>query len=260
MFVGKPSDAWEGFLIWSPSGRTGIALEQLDRRTFRLASVIAYSGVTGLDLSDADNRIMRTVGPATLPVTDLASVPGPFRWWANSYGVHTPAALIHDRFIGEPVEGQRGRPDGVTEQDVDRYFRFMLRYSGVPYLRSWLMWAAVASRTRLVSGKRRAISMILWSIAAVIGLGIFGLAVVSGWWNLAIVAALLPVPASVLWGRQAGAGVIIAYVGVPFLLLPSLLAIPFLFLFAGLEAATAQVIEIARGPLASNDEQNRHPR
>ncbi len=256
MFVGKPSDAWEGFLIWSPSGRTGIALEQLDRRTFRLASIIAYSGETGLDLDEAANKIMRTVGPATLPITDLASVPGPFRWWAHSYGVHTPAALIHDRFIGDPVDGQPGRPAGVTEQDVDRYFRFMLRRSQVPYLRSWLMWAAVASRTRLVSGKRRAISMILWLIAAVVGVGILGLAVLSGWWSLAIVAAVLPVPAAVLWGRQAGAGVIIAYVGVPFLLLPSLLAVPFLFLFAGLEAATAQFIEIARGPVITNDE---HP-
>jgi hypothetical protein len=251
--VDAPVGQWPGFSVTSPPGKYGIVLEQIDSRKFRLWSVVRYNGDTGLELSEEADERVRTVGPRTLGETDLASVPGPFRWWAHSYGVHTPAALIHDRFIGDPVKGQPGRPDGVSEQNIDRYFRFMLRGLGVPYLRSWLMWAAVASRTRLNSGKLRAFSMIAWIAVSVGGVALMLYGLFSRDWSQIIQAALLPLPVAALWGRQAGAGLIIAYVGVPFLLLPSVLAVPFLFLYAIAEAAAAQVIE-ARGGYEDSDE------
>jgi hypothetical protein len=238
---------WVGFEITSPSGVGGILLEQVESRKFRLGSDITYTGETGLDLDDDAAARLRNVSPTTLVETDLASVPGPFRWWADSYGMHTPAALIHDRFIGDPIDGQPGRPPGVTEQHIDRYFRFMLRGLGIPYLRSWLMWAAVASRTRLKSGPRKALSLFVWLVASTLGITLFVTSLLDQDTGSLIVSLVLPLVFSVLWGRQAGAGIIIAYVGVPFLLLPSLFAIPFLFLYAIAEAIANQIIEARQG-------------
>ena len=79
--------------------------------------------------------------------TDLASAPGPLRWYLGTYGSHTPAVLIHDRLI--PV------PDGIpnmTEQYSDRFLRFMLQGLGMLWLKRWIMWAGVALRTRWASG------------------------------------------------------------------------------------------------------------
>lgn len=69
-------------------------LIQVDRKTFELNSSLTYIGATRVkDLPVA----ARTVGPGTLPTTDLASVPAVLRWFVGRYGVHTPAALVHDR-------------------------------------------------------------------------------------------------------------------------------------------------------------------
>ena len=56
--------------------------------------------------SSAPTRSTRSAGsiPVRLPRTDLASVPLPLRWLVSNYGVHTPAALIHDWMIDtEPI-------------------------------------------------------------------------------------------------------------------------------------------------------------
>ena len=80
------------------------------------------------DFEDA----LRTFDATPVPgeeetTTDLASVPGPLRWFLGSYGVHTPAVLIHDRLIPTPPD-MVGR---ITEQQADRYMRFMLKALGV---------------------------------------------------------------------------------------------------------------------------------
>ncbi|MEM7141340.1 MAG: DUF1353 domain-containing protein [Actinomycetota bacterium] len=230
---------WNGFTIENddPNLR-GIVLEQMDEKAFRLRSTVRYHGDTGLAI---ENTELRYVNDTVLGPTDLASVPGPFRWWANSYGTHTPAALIHDRFIGAPPDGQPGRPDGVSEQNIDRYFRFMMHELGVPFLRRWLMWGAVAVRTRLAGNLIRKISMIAWIVVALAGVALAVVGVATGELGLVLVAAVLPLPASLLWGAQAGAGLIIAYVGVPFLAAPSILAFPAGVAFRAAEFVVAKL-------------------
>lgn len=237
---------WPGFSVDALDGEhPRIRLEQIDRRTFRLGSTVRYLGPTGLDDLDADSdRRIRSVDPDTLPSTDLASIPGPLRWWINSYGAHTPAALIHDRFIGDTAPGDCGRPPGVSEQAIDRYFRFMLRELGVPFFRRWLMWAAVACRTRLHAGFLRRAGMIVWILLSLVGLGLFIDGVIAGDPAEMVFAAALPVPASLLWGRQPGAGLIIAYIGVPCLLPPTALAVPFLAIYALVEAIGTRCSEL----------------
>ena len=102
--------------------------------------------------------------PDSLPITDLTSVPGPLRWFVSPYGLHSPAALLHDRLVGAEA------PEGFARADADRLFRHMLDCLGVPFLRRWLMWAAVAYGTRWsAKGVRRA-AIVLWTVIAVAGM------------------------------------------------------------------------------------------
>lgn len=101
--------------------------------------------------------------------TNLASVPPFMRWFENPYGTHTLAALIHDELIvSQPNGGALG-----SDTLADRYFRKMLQASGVPWIKSWIMWGAVAVRTRSAAGGLRLWSLIAWGLLAVVGIGCF---------------------------------------------------------------------------------------
>jgi hypothetical protein len=67
-------------------------------------------------------------------VTDFASVPRIFVWLIPTYGSYTKAAILHDYLC---------RTGEVTRRDADGIFRRCLLESGVPFLRRWMMWAAV---------------------------------------------------------------------------------------------------------------------
>lgn len=245
--------AWSrAFKIFNPAGQTTpdprsrILLEQTGDDCFALQSRIIFTRDTGLNKFVEKGRIHQdTIGdiielrPDQLPDTDLASVPRLFRWLLTSYGAHTPAVLIHDRLIGwtEP-------PDGWRDTDADRYLRFMLQASGVSLLTRWLMWTAVAFRTRWSAPRYRTAQRIglgIWCLLALVGIVAAVLAVVGLWWGWpampgsdgwpavlgswglpAIVAVALPVPAAALWGRQAAAG-LIAVVCAPWVFPPAII-------------------------------------
>lgn len=220
------------FSVTTPGDDSGyISLAQMGRSTFELRSRIEYSGPTGLehlDLSPEALEELRHIGPDDLDEygTDLASVPSVLRWWVNSYGVHTPAALIHDKFIGGD------KPPGVDDKDIDRYFRFMLKDLGVRFAKRWLMWSAVAARTRLVGKNIGTVGLILWVLLALAGVGLTVASIVSGSTGGLLVALLAPIPASALWWRQAMAGIIAAYIAIPLILIPATLAGVFLVAYA----------------------------
>ena len=137
------------------------------------------------------------------------------RWFVSPYGLHTPAALLHDRLVGEEA------PEG-SGADADRLFRDMLDALGVPLLRRYLMWAAVAYGTRWSAGGPRRIGIVAWSVLAAFGM----LPWRSAWrrgrcrgsrsrWSCR--------SPRVLWGKQYGGGVLAAGSG-PWLALPALIA------------------------------------
>ena len=199
-----------------------IRLNQVGRKTFAFGSSIEYQGArTGLEdkLDDKTLAQIRRITPDELPTTDLASVPGPFRWFAGRYGAHTPAALIHDRYIGAD-----DTPDGLTDQYVDRYFRFMMADTGVRWLKRWIIWSAVAMRTRFEAGGLKRWSFLLWVALAIAGTVSFAVGVATANWALAIWAALAPIPACLLWERQYGAGLVAAYSS-PWIVPPTVLAV-----------------------------------
>jgi hypothetical protein len=74
--------------------------------------------------------------------TDFASTPVFALWLVPSDGIHAPAAVLHDAL------GQR-RTVPRLDDDVraDAIFRDAMAHLGVPLLRRWMMWAAVALRT-----------------------------------------------------------------------------------------------------------------
>jgi Protein of unknown function (DUF1353) len=70
--------------------------------------------------------------------TDFASVPRPFVWFLPRYGRYTRAAIVHDLLWREWAS--QNRMDWI---DADGIFRRAMRELGVPFLRRWIMWAAV---------------------------------------------------------------------------------------------------------------------
>lgn len=75
--------------------------------------------------------------------TDLASVPRVAVWLLPRYGKYTKAAILHDYLWHEARAGL------FNKYDADGIFRRAMRELDVPFVRRWVMWAAV----RLGSGR-----------------------------------------------------------------------------------------------------------
>jgi Protein of unknown function (DUF1353) len=70
--------------------------------------------------------------------TDFASVPRMFIWFLPRYGSYTKAAILHDHLWRVEV-----RDESITRREADGIFRQAMRQLEVPFLRRWIMWAAV---------------------------------------------------------------------------------------------------------------------
>ena len=155
----------------------------------------------------------RSFTPSENP-SDLASIPRYMRWFESSYGAHTLAAVLHDDLI---VDEPNGGPLG-SDTLSDTFFREMMRAAGVPWMKRWIMWAAVALRSRWAAGGIRRISVCVWIVLSFLGITASVWAagsVLFDWggpdaWLLAMVALVLPFIAAGLWGRQYFAGIVAA--------------------------------------------------
>jgi hypothetical protein len=229
-----PDAPWRGSFEVDGDPGGPIHLEQIDARHFALYSTVHYVGdLTGLEayLSEDALATIRLVTPERLPQTDLTSVPTVLRWFASRYGTHTPAALIHDWLIPQP---STPAVPGLTDQYADRYFRFMLEDLGVPVIRRWLMWAAVASRTRWQQDLLHKLLLSLWVLASAAGMTAFVWGLATGTTAMVIVAVLAPFLFALLWGRQYGAGIVAAF-SAPWILPPTVLALAGFAVYSVLE-------------------------
>ncbi|MEO9329706.1 DUF1353 domain-containing protein [Gordonia aurantiaca] len=219
-----------GFEVDDPSGRGSVGMVQIDDRHFVVRNAFRYSdrGVLkdlfallvrgGMKEAEARRAIdeARTFVPREDNPTDLASIPRFMRWFEDAYGRHTLAAILHDELITETVNS------GALESDVlaDRFFREMMRTSGVPWLKRWIMWSAVALRTRWVAGGLRRLSLVLWLLLSLLGITMFvgslGASAFDWPWPLSapvwslLASLVLIFLAAPLWGRQWMAGLISA--------------------------------------------------
>jgi len=240
-----PDDLWRdaapwrvapasGFEVADPDGRAGVV--QYDDTNFIVVTSFRFSdepvlgrlrdAITATGVSDAEARERVEAArayvvtpadwdPAQPRRSDLASIPPFMRWFVNSYGRHSLAAIIHDELIldARPNEGALG-----SDTLSDTFFREMMRCSGVPWLLRWIMWSAVAMRTRWAAlGWRRA-TLVTWVVLAAAGIAMFVWAVgsLAGWGHvlppgvMLTIALVMPFAAAPLWGRQYGAGLVAA--------------------------------------------------
>jgi hypothetical protein len=232
---------WAGSFLVDGETNGTIQLRQVGVKDFVLESTIRYIGArTGLEgkVSEACIADIREVTPEDLrPHTDLTSVPPPLRWFVSQYGSHTPAALIHDRLIGltPPIPG-------LTDAYSDRYFRMMLKDVKVRWLRRWLMWAAVAARTRSKTGVRKLIGLILWFVASIAGMATAVVGIATQSWLLILVSAVAPFVLAGLWGRQYGAG-LVAALAAPWLVPPTVLGVTSFCVYSVLERVVGLFVE-----------------
>ena len=246
-----------GFEVADPSGNVGLI--QVNRKKFLVenefrfadSSVIAMltdhlvrSGKTAEEAQRAVEDA-QTFTPTTENPTDLASIPRYLRWFESAYGAHTLAAIIHDDLIVDKPNG------GPLEDDTlsDRFFREMMKSAEVPWLKRWIMWSAVALRSRWAVGGIRRLSVLIWLLLSAAGITAFVWAVGSasfGWdrpadtWVLLLVALVLPFPAAFLWGEQYGAG-IVAAIAALWILPAALLAGVGYLVYLGLEWAAGLI-------------------
>ena len=250
--VADPADIdWLGHGAYDIIGNESnhLPLEQVGDKQFRLRDGVSlrYKKATGLEKYVANGKLsrekharIRNLHAHELGEVDLASVPGPMRWFANSYGAYTPAALFHDWLI--PNEGEE---PFIPEVYADRYFRYQLGAVDIPRLKRYVMWAATAVRTRWMSKKPlKQASLIVWAVLALAGIATFimsaldlafGTGMVFGSAEPMLVLSIFaPVGLSFLWGRQYGAG-IVAAIAALWLLPPAVLAAAGYLVYLGLE-------------------------
>jgi hypothetical protein len=217
-----------GFEVDDPHGNVGLI--QVDAENFLVTTSFRFSDraiekllvdqlvANGRELPEATAMVddARTYPFGTEGKTDMASIPRFLRWFENTYGVHTLAAIIHDRLItsGEPNTGAM-----KSDTLADRFFRLMMGSAGVPWLKRWIIWSAVALRTRWYAGGVRRLSLAIWLLLAAVGISAFVSAAgsaVFGWghllnpWLLLVIALVLPALSAPLWGKQLGASFVAA--------------------------------------------------
>ncbi len=241
------SGPWGDNFLIDETADGPIRLGQTDAKQFTVLSRIEFTGDMGLppDRYPAISDEMRAEASLLEPgdTSDLASVPPFVRWFADPYGAYTPAALIHDKLITKTPNGGPLKDDAAS----DRFFRFMLESVGEPFFKRWIMWAAVALRTRYAVGGWRRILLFAWVLLAAIGIWAFGVAAVSivwdtatpgdvGAWTLLGIAVVMPFAAGLLWGKQWGAS-LVAAVAAPWILPPTILAVAGTVIYLALEKA-----------------------
>jgi hypothetical protein len=118
-----------------------------DARSQRTLGFPPDSKVDVRQVDDQDWEILRslayhaTTEDFEVPVqqrTDFASVPRVFVWFIPRYGRYTKAAILHDYLCSDYVPAGR-----LSRIEADGIFRQAMRELGVPFLRRWIMWAAV---------------------------------------------------------------------------------------------------------------------
>jgi Protein of unknown function (DUF1353) len=223
-----------GFLVESSDG--GVRMMQVDVKNFLVSTPFEFADkeLLGKLRTKVERNghpptkaaemveLARTYAPASPPIltSDLASVPRFLAWFEAPYGRHTLAAILHDQLI---VDKANAGPLG-SDTLSDSFFRNMLGVTGVPVFKRWLMWTAVAARTRFVAGGWRRISLIVWALLAVVGISCFvaGVGHVLFGWPLLLgyttrlllfIGLGLPFVAGFLWGKQYGASIVAAGAG-----------------------------------------------
>jgi hypothetical protein len=127
------TEASTGF---SPGAK--VVVEQVDDTNWKVREGFSYTGKC------------ETFSIEVGAKTDFASVPRIFVWFLPRYGRYTLAAILHDY-----LWRQRAATGAMEYIDADGLFRRAMRELEVPFLRRWIMWAAVRWGALFKPGGRR---------------------------------------------------------------------------------------------------------
>jgi hypothetical protein len=211
--------------------------------------------------------------------TDLASIPFFLRWFVQTYGQHTKAAIVHDSLWRAPNDptrplGQRElrhttawapAEDYISKTEANRIFRLAMADSVHPtgLSRRWIMWSAVtldSRRTKLPSGVFLYAFLVLHLLLDVLlGLALLGVQigwspfgstpVLDHWKAFGVPLAWAPVAylllGVVLWLPQSGAGMIASFT-LAIVFLPTLAVVAALIVLALVALLTAGIAALAR--------------
>lgn len=105
--------------------------------------------------------------------TDLTSTPRLFTWLVPKYGIHLPAALVHDAFVVDRDEKADYIGPPITREQGDRIFRDAMKSLGTPPVRRWLIWSAVVLATAWIDIESRFWWRLRWilTVAIIASLG-----------------------------------------------------------------------------------------
>jgi len=106
--------------------REDVYVREIDDKNWALTAPIDYKGERDKFEVPVDMK------------TDFASVPRVFVWFLPRYGRYTKAAILHDYLWRE-----RAKKGTLSWLDADAIFRRAMRELDVPFLRRWILWAAV---------------------------------------------------------------------------------------------------------------------
>jgi len=158
------------------------------------------------------------------------------------------AALLHDHLqhhLITPDRPRRGDPERVTPDEADAIFRQALLHSRVPFLRRWVMWAAVALRTVFLVSVAGRVAVVAWCLLfALLGVAWPLVAVVAaatpelGWrYALGTAGAAFGLPVlTCWWWRSRWRLGLVSGLTLALVALPSLLAVLAVGVYFGLEA------------------------
>jgi hypothetical protein len=162
-----------------------IVVEEVSDERWELVEPVNYAGNTETFVVPAGFQ------------TDFASVPRIFVWLLPRYGKYTKAAILHDWLCARVREGAFDR------SDADGLFRRSMRELGVPFVRRWLMWAAVrwgaGPRSLFAPGIGQLLLVVVVTVPAVVLLAAPAVIIIVAmalFWLVEMVAFLLLVPFS----------------------------------------------------------------
>ena len=99
--------------------------------------------------------------------TDFASIPEIFQWLLPRSGRYTKPAVLHDYLC------RHGDDVGCPVEDADGVFRRSMAELDVPFLRRWVMWAAVRWRSLFNSRFKAGLSDLPQVLLVTVAPGLF---------------------------------------------------------------------------------------
>jgi hypothetical protein len=134
---------------------TQLVVEQLDDIDWKVMQPLRYQG-------NSDSFVVPTGSQ-----TDFASVPKIFQWLLPRSGRYTKPAVLHDFLC------RRGDQVGCPVNDADGIFRRSMAEMQVPFLKRWVMWAAVRWRSLVITRFKAGPSDIPQVVLVTIAPGLF---------------------------------------------------------------------------------------